>query len=166
MSLIDNIHETIIAALAGDVQSIFLLGCVYVLLACAYSVVYQVRVSRWPAARGQLLKAGLRKFGVTKWVKAEQEYVADALYEYEVNGNKYVGKRLSPWSMVVSHNARFVLDAQLGRVKKGVDGQITVYYNPRNPKKSFLLRTGIVSQLITLAIGLVPAVVYFYKYHT
>lgn len=56
------------------------------------------------------------------------------------------------------------LEKQLRRIDRGADGRITVYYNPRNPKKSFLIRPGRISLLITLLIGIAP-LLFFCKYH-
>ena len=165
MDAIEAIRETISSALAGDERSIFLLACVYTLVVCVYGAFYLARVSRWPSAKGKMIRDGLSHFGVTDLVKAEQEYVTDVRYEYEVNGKNYVGKRLSPWLIVASHNARFVLDMQLSRINKSTDGHVTVYYNPRNPKKSYLIRTGLLSQVVVISIGFVPAVLYFHKYY-
>ena len=165
MSAFEHLTDTISLAFAGDIQSIFLLVSVYVLMVCSYSVLYQVKVSRWPTVEGKLLTSGLRKYGGTEWAPADQEYVAETLYEYEVDGKKYLGKRLSPWIVVASHNARFVVNAQLNRVKRDPDGRVAVYYNPKAPGKSFLIPTAVASQLVTLFIGFIPGILYFYKYH-
>jgi hypothetical protein len=107
----------------------------------------------------------LEKVPVVKLVKGHQQYVADALYEYSVNGQQYTGKRISPWVVVATHNMRAVLVKQLLKIRKDPNGSIDVFYNPADPKKSFLVKPGIVGQLVTVAAGLASAIVYMAKYH-
>ncbi|MBI1395429.1 MAG: DUF3592 domain-containing protein [Betaproteobacteria bacterium] len=165
MTLAEAAHDTILAALDGDRRSIFLLACLYLVLVCAYSAFHQNRISRWPGVRGRLISAGVRRFGGTAWAKTDQQYVPEALYEYQVDGRRYLGKRVSPWMMVASRNMRFLLNAQLRGVESDDEGHVTVYYDPRNPAKSFLIRTGWVSQLVTIAIAALPTALYIVRYH-
>jgi hypothetical protein len=164
MSLVDAIRGTIVSAANGDEQSIFLLGAIYILLICGYSVVWQIRMNSWPHVTGHLERLGLRKFGATEWAVSDQEYVSDALYTYRVDGIDYKGKRVSPWAMVASHNLRSLLRLQ----NKGVDvhrgDEVTVYYNSAKPGKSFLVRTGLVSQIITAMVGFGPLLFYVARY--
>lgn len=164
MTILDTVKETVSLSLSGDVRSIFLLASLYVLCVCIYSVIYQAKISRWPSTRGKLIHAGMRKFGITDLVPAQQEFVLDALYEYEIHGSTYAGKRISPWIVVASHNARALLHNQLKRIRCGGKGEVTVYYHPRKPEKSYLLKPGLVSQLITMALGAIPITLYFWKY--
>jgi hypothetical protein len=48
---------------------------------------------------------GLDKFGAAI-ILADQDYRADALYTYQLEGKTYQGKRISPWVIVASHNAQ------------------------------------------------------------
>jgi len=162
--MIDAIRNTISSAVAGDGQSILLLAAIYVLLVCGYSVVWQMRVNSWPGVTGRLEGLGLRKFGAGEWALSNQDYVGDALYTYRVDGKEYSGKRISPWVIVASHNLRGVLRRQIESVDAGPGNEVTVYYNPRNPGKSFLVRTGPVSQLVTALIGIAPLLFYLAKY--
>ena len=164
MRLIDEITSTIVSATNGDEQSIVLLGAIYVLLVCSYSVVWQIRMNSWPSVTGRLEKLGLQKFGSTKWAITDQEYVSDALYTYRVSGKEYAGKRVSPWVMVASHNLRGLLRLQQKGVEVRRDNEVTVYYNPGNPGKSFLVRSGPFSQMFTALIGVGPLVFYLATY--
>ena len=164
MSLIDEIKSTIVSAANGDEQSIVLLGAIYVLLVCIYSVVWQIRMNSWPNVSGRLEKLGLRKIGATKWAITDQEYVSDALYTYRVGGKEYKGKRVSPWVMVASHNLRSLLRLQQNIVEVRHGNEVTVYYNPGKPGKSFLVRTGPVGQIFTALIGIGPLLFYLVKY--
>ena len=164
MNLVDAIKDTISSAVDGDEQSILLLGAIYILLVCSYSVVWQMRMNLWPKVTGRLETLGLRKFGATEWAITNQEYVSDALYTYRVGGKDYKGKRVSPWVMVASHNLRSLLRMQQKGVEVRRDNEVTVYYNPGNPGKSFLVRTGPVSQIFTALIGVGPLVFYLATY--
>jgi len=154
MNLVDAIRDTISSAVDGDEQSILLLGAIYILLVCSYSVVWQMRMNLWPKVTGRLEELGLRKIGSTEWAITNQEYVSDALYTYRVGGKEYAGKRVSPWVMVATHNLGSLLRLQQKGVEVGRDNEVTVYYNPGNPAKSFLVRAGPFSQMFTALIGL------------
>jgi hypothetical protein len=164
MKLVDAIRHTILSAADGDEQSILLLGAIYILLVCSYSVVWQMRMNLWPKVTGRLEELGLRKFGSTKWAITNQEYVSDALYTYRVGGKEYAGKRVSPWVMVATHSLGSLLRLQQKGVDVGRDNEVTVYYNPGNPAKSFLVRTGPFSQMFTALIGVGPLVFYLATY--
>ncbi len=149
--MLETLTEVIQAALKGDEQSLFLIAAVYMLLVCGYSVFYQVRMSR-------------RTFGARERVLGDQDYVADALYEYEVDGTPYENSRISPWVIVASHNVRFILHRQLNRITLGPDGEIAVYYNPQRLEKSVLKKPGAVGQLITMTIGIARTALYAARY--
>jgi len=150
--------------LEGETQGVFFFIVVYSTLVLSYSLFFQMRINRWPIVTGELISKSATKFGATEWATTNQEYVADALYKYNVAGKEYMGKRISAWVMVASHNAKFVLEKQLSSIRV-VDGKVDVYYNPKKPQKSYLIITGIKSQLFTVFIMLVPLVGYLSKYH-
>ena len=152
------------SAADGDKQSILVLCVTYVLLVSVYSVLWQLRMNSWPGVTGKLGKLGLRKFGAGEWALSDQQYVSDAMYTYRVGGKEYEGKRVSPWVTVASHNLRSVLRWQHKGVEIRHGDEVTVYYNPRNPRKSFLIRTGRVSQIVTALIGIAPLLLYLSAY--
>ncbi|MCP3867004.1 MAG: DUF3592 domain-containing protein [Gammaproteobacteria bacterium] len=128
------------SVVAGDPRSLFLVAAVYLFIVCGYSCIYQYRMKYWPGTRGQLKRAQITHFGSERRAKPDQQFIGDALYAYQVDGITYTGDKISPWVMVASHNVRFLLDRQLAKVSMGADGDITVYYNPRKPEKSVLIR--------------------------
>lgn len=152
-------------ALKGELQGVFFYASLYALVMGAYSLVFQMRVAAWPSTRGLLIKADVEKFGPTEWAIMNQDYSAEALYAYEVAGSGYEGKRVSPWVIVASHNAKFVLEQQMKGITQNVDGSVAVYFNPKNPKKSFLIRPGRFGMVFTLAIAVVPISWYLSSYH-
>lgn len=66
--------------------------------------------------------------------------------------------------MVASHNLRSLLRLQQKGVEVRRDNEVTVYYNPGSPAKSFLVRTGLFSQIFTALIGVGPLVFYLAMY--
>ncbi len=156
--------DTVRAALDGDRQSMLLIAAVYMLLVCGYSVLYQVRMSRWPGVSGKLRHLEVELFGARERALPNRQYYSDALYEYSVGGSSYENSKISPWVMVASHNARFLLHRQLRKVAAGPEGEVTVYYNPQRPHKSILIKPGPVGQLVTAALGIAPLVLYVSRY--
>ena len=163
--MIDYFGEMSGLAAEGHRQGIFFFASFYTLLMLTYSVIYQLRITSWPSANGVLVKAGVEQFGATDWVKANQDYVASSLYEYSVDGTAYQGSRVSPWVIVASHNARFVLKKQMSNIKQNADGSVEVFFNPKKPKKSFLIKPGRVGLSVTFALAVTPFLLYWAEYH-
>ena len=147
MELIESLEQAVAAAQAGRFEGVFALLFFALGFACLYSIVYQLRIRSWPRTPGQLLKADTRKFGGTKLVPAETDYINSVAYKYAVGGEDYFGKRFSPWVVVASHNLKFLVEKQLEGFQEGQT--VSVYYNPRKPAKSFLKLPGIVGILVT-----------------
>jgi len=82
-----------------------------------------------------------------------------------VSGVNYSGSRVSPWLIIVSHNLRFILKKQISDVQQSADGKVRVFYNPKNPQKSFLIIAGKVGIFITLIISVLPFILFYYKYY-
>ena len=59
-------------------------------------------------------------------------------YTYEVNGVVYKGKRLSPWS--VTGHVKNIISKQMAKIEYVPKDQVKVFYNPKNPSKSYLVR--------------------------
>ena len=106
----------------GDVQGVLFWIAVYCALVGLVSLVFQLRVRRWPSVVGELAQAGVVRWGGPEMAVSDQDYRLDALYRYRVGGRVYEGNRISPWIVVASHNARFVLEAQLKGVQRHADG--------------------------------------------
>ena len=168
----DYIETMAAMAIDGDSQAIFFWEAVYTLVLLTYSFVYQLRVNAWPGITGDLVELGVKKFGATSQTSSDQEYVGNARYTYQVGGREYLGRRISAWGLVASHNMKFILDHQLGAIQQqpaslpaGSAGKVQVFYNPRNPGKSYLVKPGVKSQFITLLLGYLPLFLYWYRYH-
>lgn len=153
------------SAIHGQAQGIAFFASLYALLLLSYSGVYQLRVRSWPSAKGIVINAAPRKVGGTESVTSNQEYTASALYVFDVGDTAYHGHRVSPWIVVASHNARFVLVKQLRHIRKYDDGTVDVFFNPKNPNKSFLVKPGNVGLAVTLALAVAPITFYWFAYH-
>lgn len=162
--MLDYIMEMFDLAVDGDKQGFMFFVCLYALVVCSYSVFFQLRVARWPETKGALLQNGVSKIGGTDPVRSNQEYVASALYEYVVDGTRYQGKRVSPWVMVASNNAKFLLEKQMRRIYRYADGGVSVFFNPNNPKKSYLIKPDRVGGVFTLSLAVGPMLLYGYSY--
>lgn len=152
-------------ALAGELQGIWFWAAVYSLLLCGFSLRYQLRVRSWSSTRGRLLSAATETFGATAPLRAEQDYVLKARYQYEVDGEAYEGKRVSAWQVVASHNAKAILEQQLKGVTTYPPDGVRVFYNPKRPAKSFLVLPGYGGLAATLLFALAPLATYVLRFH-
>ena len=152
-------------AIQGETQGIWFWAALYAFIVGVYSLIFQLRTRYWPCAQGELVGLSVEKFGATDWVKSDQDYVSKGLYKYNVSGVDYDGSRISPWIFVVSHNARFVLEKQMASIQRLSNGRVKVFYNPNNPRKSFLIVAGKMGIGITLGISVLPLLLFYCKYH-
>jgi len=164
MELIIYFQEMWQLAINGQTQGVFFWFALYMFIVCFYSLVFQIRTRYWPFVQGELVEFGLEKFG-TAMAKSDQNYASKALYNYEVSGVNYEGARVSPWLMLVSYNLRFIIEKQMSYIQRSSDGKVKVFYNPNNPKKSFLIIAGKMGIGITLIISVLPLISFYYKYH-
>ncbi|UTW46546.1 DUF3592 domain-containing protein [bacterium SCSIO 12696] len=165
MDLATYIQEMWQLAVQGKAQGIWFFAALYLLATCAYSLVFQIRTRSWPFTQGALVELDVEKFGGTDLVRSNQEYVAEALYKYCVSNIAYEGKRISPWVFVASHNVRLILQKQMSSVQQLPDGKVKVFYNPKNPKKSYLIVAGKMGICITVLIGVLPLILFYGKYY-
>jgi len=165
MDVISYIQDMTALAAEGNPRGVFFWIAVYFSLMSLYSIIFQVRTRRWPSAKGILLKKEVAEFGVKERMKSEQDYKVSALYKYSVNDVEYIGSKVSTWSVIASHNARFILNSQLKAIERDNDGYIRVYYNPKKPNKCLLIKPSILGLVITLIFALLPMILYIFKYH-
>mgnify|MGYP000168003192 CR=1 FL=1 len=162
--MFDYIQQMWDLALQGETQGVWFWVAVYAFLICGYSVVFQLLIRTWPSTKGQLISIGLDKFG-RAMVLSDQDYKANALYTYQVKGKSYQGKRVSPWVIVASHNAQFVLKKQLRKVETYPNNQVKVFYKPSNPAKSWLILPSKLGIVITILISMLPAFGYWLEFY-
>ena len=60
---------------------------------------------------------------------------------------------------------RAMIDWQQSKIQALPEGGVKVFYNPRNPKKSYLIVAGKVGILATLVIATLPMLLYYVKFY-
>jgi hypothetical protein len=149
---------------AGELQGIAFWAVIYCWVIGWATVLIYWRVRHWPTVWGDLLLHSIRPLGGAEYDLSDQNYIADALYRYQINGITYHGKRIAPWQLSASHNLRGLLSKQLDAITQR-DGQVKVYYSPTHPEKSYLLRPGWLSVSIAHAIYVLPTFWYVMRFH-
>lgn len=120
---------------SGDRDAIILAAAGYFALMGMVSLVVIFRLSRWPSVVGVLHEEGIEG-------SRELSYTTMVRYSYSVDGVTYEGDRLSAWYMMVTHNLRALLKLQFRLIERHEGANITVFYNPREPQKSYLVVPG------------------------
>lgn len=151
--------------LQGEVQGIWFWLAIYTLLVGIYSLIGQIKTRYWPFVYGEIIDLGVKTLVGSDWDKSNRKYASKTLYTYNVAGVSHEGTRISPWIFVASHNGRFVLEKQLASIQRLPDGKVKVFYNPNNPKKSFLIVANKIGIFITFFIVLLPSLLFYTKYH-
>ena len=128
--------------ITGQKQGFFFFISWYVFVLLKLLGIFQCKTSPWPGTEGVLLKADLKKWGANEWGTSNQDYSTEALYTYRVNHKTYEGTRVSPWIMIVSHNAQSILKNQLKGIQENPDGTVKIYFNPAKPQQSYLIQWG------------------------
>lgn len=165
MSPVQQFIDTISLALKGDTQSVFFLVAAYSFILLFYSFIYQVRVSRWPTTTGVLDEGRISEWGAHQRQRGNQNFKLFAACRYEVAGITYDGSRVSPWLVIASANARFLLSKQLNSISRKNENAVLVYYNPRKPKRSFLVKPGRSGMFTTIVLACLPAILYVAEYY-
>lgn len=141
--------ETLNDAFSGDRDAFLAVAATYAAICGAISLTFIYRVSRWPSTEGVLEDAAVVQFGGTENSLSDTDYMAKVRYHYTVDGELYVGHRLSTWTIVASHNARGILRYELKGIERLEDDRVGVYYNPAKPSKAYLIAPGWRSALTT-----------------
>ena len=104
---------------------------IYLVLITAFAFIQFWRINRWPYVVGKLLKADVEYTARwSAWVHVT--------YEYEVDGEKYVGNRLSP--LIVHGQVGPIIKKQLAKIQYISNDQVKVFYNGKKPVKSYLVK--------------------------
>lgn len=162
--MIEYLRSMIDLALRKELQGIHFWASVYVLIVLAGSLWHVLRVRRWPSTEGRLLRLGVRQFGATGFNPADQQYVPDALYSYHVRGQSYQGREISVWKMSASGLLKNTSAFLPSRVKADAAGNVRVYYHPKRPDKSLLLRPGRATLLFLWALIALVAGFYIWRW--
>lgn len=146
--------------MAGERAGVLFGISLYALLMLSVSSWMQMRARRWPSVAGELLELGTRR-SITD--DNYNSHTIKALYRYVVDGVSYEGSKVSAW-VVVAAPKGVILQAQLKGVTHLEKGQVRVFYNPKNPKKSLLIRPSLIGLCVSLALALVPIGLHIYYF--
>lgn len=152
-------------AAQGQAKGVWFWAGLYAFIVCTYSLMYQIRVRQWPMVEGTIVTLGIRQFGSSEWSKSDQDFVFDAKYNYKVSGKSYQGSRVSPWIFIVSYNLKILLKKQSQLIDYYPNGMIKVYHHPNKPQKSFLIKPGRLSIVVTVVLSLLPSILFMFKYY-
>ena len=104
----------------------------YALAVTLYVFLFTKKLKKWPYVVGELTEISI---GPTVEFRT---FAGRVKYTYEVNGVAYKGKRLSPWT--VSGHVKNIISKQMAKIEYVSNDQVKVFYNPKNPSKSYLVR--------------------------
>lgn len=119
-----------------------------ILFFCIY---YQMRKSRrWATTRGKILSSSVSSWNMTGEV--EKVYEAKIKYQYEVDGRLYSSKRAYYGDWLATNSSSYMKKIT---EEYSINPHCVVYYDPRKPQNSVLIR-GIVPPVYSLLVfGLV-----------
>lgn len=104
----------------------------YALGVTLYIYLFTKKLKKWPYVLGELAEISIVPTYEIRTVAGRVRYT------YEVNGVVYKGKRLSPWS--VTGHVKSIISKQMTKIEYVPKDQVKVFYNPKNPSKSYLVR--------------------------
>jgi hypothetical protein len=137
------------AAAGGQIEGIITLVLFVSGLACIRSLFLQFSVDRWPTTTGVLRAAGVVQANASQFA-SDKRFIEDVEYEYEVDGEAYVGRTLSPWTVL--SNTRGIPQHRLRGLFPGQS--TTVIYHPKRHSRSYLTRAGHAGKVITVSLML------------
>ena len=164
MDMFNYFQQMFDLASEGELQGIWFWASCYMLVVCLYSAYFQIQTRYWASTVGQIHSLGLKKFGISNDL-SEQQYRGKALYSYVVNGKTYEGTRISPWVFVTNYNAKGLLLKQQSGINMPTEDTVTIYYNPKKPQKSFLIKANKFGILVTLIVAVAPFLTYVSRFH-
>ena len=106
----------------------------YLVLMLAYSYIRSLKIHAWPYVVGKLQDADVDYLHMVDRYSAWDR----VSYEYEVDGEKYIGKRLSP--LIVRGQVASKIKKQLAKIEYVSKDQVKVFYDKKDPSKSYLVK--------------------------
>ena len=117
---------------------------------------YILRAYRWPVTRGRIVASGVESFIDRQLDEGRfynrRHYKSGVVYEYEVNGRKYRGDRVT-LGLTVSSNLPGV--ARMTARRYPVGTEVRVRYDPKTPSESVLRPFSVLHLIIFVAAGAV-----------
>jgi len=137
----------------GDSQGILFWAMIYVSIACIVSLYFQLRVAKWPSVDGNLIKLEIEGSGMRDRFGRGNCYLT-AEYDYSIDSVMYKGRRISMTTLWTNKNMIFLLRKRMAAVQRLPEGKVVVFYNPKKPEKSYLLKTAMLTKALMLIIPL------------
>ena len=106
----------------------------YLVCVISYSTWRSRQIYKWPFVIGTLLDARVEKSNLLEYGRAYEK----VSYQYEVEGKIYTGERLSP--LQFRGQVGKIIKKQIAKIEFVSSNQVKVYYDKKNPSKSFLVR--------------------------
>lgn len=147
--MFDYLKKMIDLSLVGDIQGIFFWIVFYITLACLVSLFFQLQVRSWPSTTGKLIKLEVGGSG-TELAVHQRDHFLEAEYHYSIDGEHYSGSRISMTTIWTLGGFKYLLLKQLAAVEKLPNGNVKLYYNPKAPKKSYLIKPSTMSYILTI----------------
>ena len=103
---------------------------------CIPLIIFKFRgISKWHCTEGVLLNAEVKAHYSSEYSSS----FARVKYQYWVDGTEYMGHRLSP-HLFGGISAYGIIEKQIKKIEHLPNGKIRVFYNPKKPHKSYLIR--------------------------
>ena len=151
-------------AFSNVLQSLHLWATLYLLTVLLSSIWYFVQVRAWPSADGNLLRA-LRSSSTTQPHGADREsHSSSPLYRYSVNGSPYEGFQVSLWTGAAFWLTQRSIRNLPRQAHQAAAGSIIVYFNPKHPERSLVVRPGWGSITILWSISFLVAGFYIWRW--
>ena len=104
--------------------------------------VKQSAITGWPSVTGKVTKNTIITKGTSRYSGNPMFFIPEILYEYEVKGSTYSSDTVK-YSFLPPKRWYSGKDLAEERVKAyPLDGEVTVYYNPRDPAEAVLETDG------------------------
>ncbi len=137
----------------GSFLLLFVAGGVYLIVTSVRSRRKAQASQSWPSVTGRVLAADIVEYVSRDEDKTTRSYHLAVQYEYEVNGQRYVGDKVNIGPVRRNINPR---RSQEILARYPVGGNVTVYYNPVNPQEAVLERAAAhTTAILVLGIALI-----------
>ncbi len=139
--------------------SFTLLGLLFVMIG-GFEFRQGLKTNDWPAAAGRIVESKIVEkkvdgsSGRSRSRISERDYTVDVRYSYEVEGRRFEGDRLRYGNE--SHDSR--ASAREEQSLLAVGKEVQVYYDPKTPSQSVLIK-GIGLSWLGMALGMMALVI-------
>lgn len=138
----EYLQRSVDMAFSNGLQSLHFWATLYILTILLSSIWYIVRVRAWPSAEGHLLRNRPSSSSTQLHGADIEDHASSALYRYSVNGSPYEGARVSLWTEKIFWSTQSAVRHLPLHAQQALTGNILVYFNPKRPERSLIVRPG------------------------